>query len=141
MKKIVVRHIESGSDKREYTLLTTVEEIDEHINLEIGCADALDIIRERKHNYRPWKKDSVGLLMDMYQGLNEEQVHTLKIGNYGSITFCGFYDKAALTRTDLLNQKREQMVEVLKKYGQIWLNDNGSYCPPLKGYEIIKRDV
>ncbi len=139
MKRIVVEHIESGTDKREYTLLTTVKEIDEHINLEIGCVDALDIVRDRDVNYNRWNhKDPVGLLMDNYKWINEKRECTLKVGDYGSITLKGFYDKATLNRTDILVDKRDTMVEILEEFGQIWLNDNGTYCTPLKGYGIVE---
>ena len=47
------------------------------------------------------------------------------------------YSNAGLSRVSLLETKRKDMIECVKKYGQVWLNSNGSYSPPIRNFEIV----
>lgn len=134
MKKITIKD-KFSNITREVTQLTTKEHVNEHIDLEIESVEIKELLNERginKHN----KMDAVDHLMHMYKHMNENVYRNIKSLN-GSITLDGFYSKSMMNRNEILEMKREQMIDCVEKYGQVWMNDNGTYCPPLKNHVIV----
>lgn len=137
MNKIVVKD-KFSNITREVTQLTTVEDVNEHIDSQIEMSEIKEILNERNVNEHN-NKDIIDHLMRMYEHINQQTVRHLNLPG-GSITFKGFYDKALMDRTDILEMKREQMIECIDKYGEVWMNPNGTYSPPIRNYEIVEDE-
>lgn len=135
MNKITIKY-KFSNITRDVTQLTTVKDVNEYIDLEIESAEIKEIINERgvnEHN----RTDSVDHLMNMYQHINNNVSREIKLGN-GTLRLDGFYSKAMMNREEILEMKREKMVDCVKKYGQVWMNENGSYSPPIRNYDIVE---
>lgn len=135
MKKIIIKD-KFSNITREVTQFKTVEDVNKHIDLEVEFADVHEDVRQIKKDRRGYGADAIDHLMDMYKNINNKTSSIIILPG-GTITFNGFYDKALMNRKDILEMKREQMIECVNKYGEVWMNVNGTYCPPLKNHEIV----
>lgn len=123
MKNITVR--DKVTEKEyAYTQLTSVEDINSYINGDIEFSETKgvinDIITQRGVTHR--KSDATDNLLDMYKHLNSYIEPPYRFTS---------------NRDDILEIKREGMIELFNKYGEIWVNRVGGYTIALKDYEII----
>jgi len=142
MKNITVKN-RITEKEHIYTQLTSIEDINSYIDEDIEFAETMDvisdIIKQRGVTYQ--KRDEVDCLSDMHKFVNKElkkQSITFKFGDIGDITINGFNENTLPTKREpILEMKREGMIKLFKKYGEIWVNKVGGYCTPLNDYEII----
>ena len=138
MKKIKVKTYDSSIV--EYMQIKTIMDIDEHINAEKEFSELHETINDiKKERIGYGKADIYDTLLDMNRYLNDKTERSVTLPT-GTITFKGFlFPEEHLTRNGVMDMKRDNMVEVLNKYGELWLRENGTYCTPIKGYEVINE--
>jgi len=121
MKTITVRN-KISKKEYNYTQLKSVEDINSYIDGDIEFSETRDIINDiiTQRGVTRKKSDAVDCLIRMNENINNK-----------------LNEQLTTKRETILKIKKEGMIKLFNRYGEIWVNKVGGYTTTSKDYEII----